>query len=182
MTRAILLNSGGIDSRIAAAQFAGFGWELHSLYIVDPRNDDASMAAAEETALLYCASHRIDPYYGPICAGNSEEDRLLPWFTLYAIVRGAQWAADMGIEHVLSGHKRDIQNDAFKDAIQTVLTTSTRTKSVVVHFPLWELTDWNDLMIRARGVGANLQGTYSCRTYPECGKCTRCVERARAGL
>lgn len=61
MAKAVILNSGGLDSALVAKYASqNLGHELHSLFIQTGLiNDTQTMAAATTTASNYCQSHKI---------------------------------------------------------------------------------------------------------------------------
>jgi 7-cyano-7-deazaguanine synthase in queuosine biosynthesis len=176
---AILLNSGGIDSRITAALLQKQGYVLHSIFVrLNFRNDKATLPAAKETARLYCVDHFVFEY--PVDWWMQKKENP-PWwgvpFTGVSVhVIGAQYAHFLKCSIVASGARREHDKSDRMELLRRVLENELMTDPIILLTPLYELA--NSQMDKT----IDLTDTYSCNHYPPCGKCMACIRRGKLGL
>lgn len=185
MTRAVLLNSGGIDSRVLAAMLVENDWEVHSLFIdwnvrLRPKGDQAS----QETADLYCATHTVLPYgadWG--CPAKRQGGKITTQYaTMTSTMLGLQYAAYIDAAWVFNGSRKEVSDDPdFVSHFNELVNSNTLQDNRVLSFPLWEMTN-NEVTERAKSLGVELATTWSCSVYPADGTCTSCRRRERQGL
>lgn len=179
--KAILLNSGGIDSRVTAAILRSQGYTLHSLHIhLNKKNDVKTLEAASRTARLYCQDHFIFEYptdwnikkgifYG------------IPFTFLVTHSIGAPYAYIKGGD-LASGYKSSKKNpEEVHSLLQQLLDKSLYTSSVKFITPLLNKS-FSEVQELAKNYNVPLEDTYSCTQYPPCGKCASCSLRRKVGL
>ena len=179
MTDAVLLNSGGIDSRVAAAIMAGedYGWHLHSLHIpFNPYNREACKGAAGRTAAMYCKSHEI----------ASEPDNWITQFKgfkgcphtgVYVHLLGAMYAVHRGFKWVVSGYRSDVMAFDWTGDLTNLLSASKVHQGPVFSMPLKLYKGTADGLEVAKEIGVDVSDTHSCWTDPPCGTCHKCEAR-----
>lgn len=184
MTDIVLLNSGGIDSRVTAAMLADIGWTIHSLLIDwNPNASAALQRAAAETADRYCASHTVLPWGLDWRTEFPKLGKLaIPYTALTATVLGAQYAHLKGVDWVATGARSDMAPDReWVDLLQDILDLNVPTGPKVLLTPVFDMDDF-EVRDKARELGVDLTTTVSCPEDPPCGTCKSCRRRARVGL
>lgn len=184
MDKVVLLNSGGIDSRVSAAMLEVSGMEIHSLFIDwNPTCSITACLAAEETADLYCKSHTVFPWpvdwmtYYPNLKKSTTPFAALGTFSL-----GVQYAHHIGANYVASGIRREISvDDNWLESLRTVINANAFAEPKVLLLPVYDMTN-NQVTETAIQLGVNLVTTYSCTVVPPCGECRSCDRRKEQGL
>lgn len=179
---AVLLNSGGIDSRTIAKMAVDAGYTLHSLFVdTNPAISKISRKAAAETAELYCADHEIFEWPVDWRIKKSAGHFTLPFSGLSAHLAGAQYAAFKGCSLVLVGDKQVERQTQHFEWLDKIIAFSYG--AVHIHFlaPIWK-NNFDDVIKIAAEKGVDLTTTFSCNEPDTCGKCFSCVNRARVGL
>lgn len=187
----VLLNSGGIDSRISAAILRSSGQQVHSLHVAWNRRVAAgSAAAAAATAAAYCVDHTVVPWG---VDWTKYLDRLQSWgqpFTnLLAISMGASFAGYLGVTGVASGiHATNSSSIAaanrWRDAMMVLLDptshlTGGQIGQLRLLLPVFDMSDEAEAKVSAQS-GVDLSTTWSCPVSdPACGTCYACKRRAR---
>jgi 7-cyano-7-deazaguanine synthase in queuosine biosynthesis len=184
MTKAVLLNSGGIDSRVLAAMLDVNDWEVHSLFIdwnvrLRPKGGEA----AKETADLYCASHTVLPYGADWAAWNEVvQKHTTNYATMTSTMLGLQYAACIDADWVFNGSRKEVSDDPdFVGKFNELVNSNTLQGNRVLSFPLWDMTG-SDVSEKAASLGVDLTTTYSCSVYPPDMTCKSCRRRERHGL
>jgi 7-cyano-7-deazaguanine synthase in queuosine biosynthesis len=179
---AVLLNSGGIDSRVAAAVLHEQGWTLHSLYH-DWTGTDEQRAASAATAEQYCTSHHVIAWPDPswVVWVESLGKRALPHATFTTALLGAMYATKIGVLSVATGARRDSAFDGWRDAFQELLNSSRFFPDKLVVTPLWDLRD-SEVTFIGRTGNVDLDSTWSCPEAPQCGACASCRRRLEQGI
>lgn len=186
-TSAIVLNSGGIDSRLVAAQMQGMGWELHGLYVdYGQANREGALPAAQKTADLYCEGRlKVVPYPDFRCEKNDHMPGYIeqPAYGPMAAVVGWQYAVQIGAGWVVMGCKKDSYGEEHLTGLQDLVRANKMTKPVVFSAPLWELATLSETLAKARELDVDVSDCVSCnRSWPPCGECNRCKGRKEFGL
>ena len=187
--KAILLNSGGIDSRVAAAIAHKSQWNLVSLYIdCNPYSRSRSLPAAERTAELYCSEHVVMPFpMDLILLGDKRPNPSLPGGTAYsslfcAILASsyAKWRGDVNC--IVSGTKNDAWVPEWKDRLAELMAGYKLHKPPMFFAPVAEMLQVKDVYLKAQELGVPLEDTSSCGAAEPCGICKKCVQRGEMGL
>jgi len=178
----VLLNSGGIDSRVSAALLRRSGMDIHSLFIDWNRAArERSLQAAQATADMYCTDHLVFQYpdvdwmqWRPLIGKHG-----MPYTAQASLVIGAQYAAVLGTPWIASGVRREIART--KDLWVTIQTDALNEAAgfgleCVVLTPVWEMTD-DQVWEEAERMGVDLSSTWSCCEFPACGTCADCKRR-----
>lgn len=185
MPRAVLLNSGGIDSRVSAAMLRASGdWEVHSLFIDwNPTVRDAAGLAARITADTYCDHHEVFawPVDWMTWYPNLRKSTT-PYAHLGTFALAAPFAQHVGADYIVSGVRREVSMDpAWFDAMKVVLNGNAFAGGKVFLVPVYEMTN-EEVTAKAAELGVDLATTYSCTAWPACGECASCRRRAAEGL
>jgi len=179
MPKCVLLDSGGIDSRILAAYLSPRNWDIHALHIpFNPHTRGASLKAAQKTADLYCSG--ITVMSGPpdwITTLNRDWHGL-PFTGLYVHLVGAMFAVSRGIEYVASGLKKEVMAGDYIATLREMLSQSKMTTPPSFVVPFLEDPALADIGA-ALDSGIPLEDTHSCWTDPACGSCSKCRARAQ---
>lgn len=187
---AIILNSGGPDSRVTAAIAKKMGYKLHSLYIdFNKHNGKGAKPAAARTAKLYCVSHTIAPWdidwYFPF---PDNKYFGYPHTNTFVHLIGSQFAlkkeAEIGkkVEWVFTGSRVDACAPDALTKLHDLLKTVTPHQTATFVSPLWNTKGFDDIVNKAKELGVDLKDTWSCNKYPKCGTCMKCTARAKYGL
>lgn len=177
MTEAVLLNSGGVDSRITAALLQKRGFVLHSLFVhLNKRNDKATVPAAKETARLYCVDHFVFKYPVDWWIPKKENWSGIPFTMASSHIIAAQYAHFLGCSIIASGVRKERADPQRVDHLRRVLESAAMTDPITLLTPLYEQAD------SQMDKTVNLTDTYSCNHYPPCGKCMACIRRNKLGL
>lgn len=182
---AVLLNSGGIDSRVTAKLARDQGYVLHSLHIAANKQiAPASLPAAAKTAELYCADHFVFEYpvdWGKLKFKQGHKFSGVGYNALMVATIGAQYAFFKGFELIVSGTKRERRSADFHTRFEAIVNESLHTTPVKFVSPIYEMM-FKDVIKLARENKVPLEDTYSCTFYPQCGACPTCVQRRIFGL
>ena len=171
---AVLLNSGGIGSRVAAALAQRRGYRLHSLYIACEGDVvNRTWPAADRTASMYC----IDHYNLRWPSGAAGSLQPVPFKQLLVHILGAQYAAGLGAGVVVSGQRLEAVPVDFPDMLREMLHSDGYGDGLDFNLPLWETGSLKQVVYQARQQGVNLNDTYSCSQVPHCGACAKCQQR-----
>lgn len=180
--KAVLMNSGGVDSRVTAAMLRSQGWELHSIY-----NDWSGLKeqelAAKVTADSYCSSHEVFRWPSPDWVIQFEllGKRALPHAALHTTIFGATRAVSLGIEWIASGVRSEAAHDGFREGFQDLLNSSKYFPDKVLLLPLWSL-GVDEITRIGLEHGVDLDTTWSCTSSPHCGSCDACRRRIKQGI
>jgi len=181
MTEAVLLNSGGIDSRVAAAIMTGedYGWQLHSLHIpFNPHNRKACKGAAKRTAEMYCVDHEVSRRPDDWMMHMHERGfKHLPHTGIYTHLLAAIYAHSHEIPYVVSGIRKDVMQEDWRGKFIDLLSMSKLTKPAVIVMPLLEETAADAGVRLAMELDVDISDTHSCWTDPACGTCHKCSTR-----
>lgn len=185
MTEVVLLNSGGIDSRVAAAMLKAAGMTVHSLTLdwnFDAR--DRSLTAAKLTADLYCETHFVFTY--PVDWRRWNEKlgkRSMPYTasTLHALA--AQYSAQIDTPWIASGIRAEITDDPshWRDRVMGGINTTGPSAKVVILAPLFDMKPV-DVTAKALELGVDLTTTWSCTEPVACETCSSCKRRRSQNL
>lgn len=173
-----MLNSGGIDSRVAAAMLHEQGHELHSLRI--DFGNGVPFAPVKRTADLYCVGHTelVWPgHWTPVIRSDGQARPAYAPIIPHAL--GLCMTEPLRCSAVASGWRRDNRNggDAVTEGMAAVMSGFKPFPPVQYLTPLWGMTP-RGVVRMAERMGVDLSDTWSCWTYPACGECHSCKERA----
>jgi 7-cyano-7-deazaguanine synthase in queuosine biosynthesis len=183
VSQAVLLNSGGIDSRVAAAILHAQGWELHSIYN-DWSGVKAQEQAALQTALSYCVEHEVLRWPSPdwVIWDEKLRKRCLPHTTFHTAMIGAIRAVSLGITWIVSGARKESASDSFRDHFQGLLNDSKFYPEKVLVLPVWDLHR-AEITFVGRTYGVDFDSTWSCPNGEQhCRECESCKRRAMEGI
>lgn len=182
MSDVVLLNSGGIDSRVTAAMLVASGMEVHSLFIDwAPEGRERFSAAARKTADLYAASHLefLYPVNWMLYSDKLKRVRM-PFAVFTAVALGAQYAANLGVEWVATGRRYQSVEvpESSTDQMQEVLNQSRVSSKLVLLNPVFTMEE-EGVDAKAKELGVDLTGSASCLEPTPCGVCPDCNRRER---
>lgn len=182
MSGVVLLNSGGIDSRVSAAMLRESGMEIHSLFLDwAPQGRERFRAAASRTASMYAFTH-IEFAYPVDWMRHSEKlgRTRMPFAVFAAVAIGAQYAAQIDALWVATGRRYPSLEvpDGSTDQMQEVLNQSRISDKLVLLNPVF-LMDDDAVDAKARELGVDLTGSASCLEPTPCGACPDCRRRTR---
>lgn len=176
---AVLLNSGGIDSRVVAAMFTHREWKLHSLHILfNPENREPTLKAARRTAELYCVSHKeIDTQLNWV-----KKHIALPYTGMFIYMYGAIYASYLDVEFVFTGLRSDSIELDWLPNMQETIRHSRINKAVVFEAPLLGTSRISESIVKVKELSVPIDDAYSCTYYPPCRTCMKCKEREALGI
>ena len=177
----VLLNSGGIDSRVSAALLKAAGLTVHSLYVDwNPRNAWAAKAAAQVTADTYCTSHEVLPWGADWMSPMSFGGIGMPFTAGLGLAVGAACACYRHATAVASGLLSREAAPGWRDTAQALLRGSVFSGTFDLLLPVWSMSE-ADVAATAVRLGVDLATTYSCNEAEEpCGRCVHCPRHERA--
>lgn len=185
--RALLLNSGGPDSRLLGAMLACQGWELHSLYVAHGTpHVERAQVAAQRTARLFGAPHDIArviwpaPVVGRYTA--SETFWSVPFTIQTVLLHGAVLARALDVEYVAIATKADVWAERMVELGQELLGLCRTARPVTLLHPFSELHTYQQVLDKLGGDPPPLDDTVSCAHAEPCGICHKCVERRALGI
>lgn len=180
MAEMIFLNSGGLDSLATAIILTEQGHTLRSLFLnIGQPNTVPAQAAAQKIADRYCVDHVALEVFGanPITR-EKKEGTAVPFLSNFVMLVGAMYASSKGIGYVVTGG--NIASAEFNDAFMAFCRAGTITPLVV---PIRPMSDKNsDEIYPLIENDPLLKETYSCRVYPKCGGCGKCLIRKEKGI
>lgn len=183
--RVVLLNSGGIDSRVTAAMLVASGMEVHSLRVDwSPPVSEAAGACAQRTADLYAVSHvtfawPLDwlTYFADLKADS------IPYTVPALYLLGAMYAHHIGTPYVATGARREVErHPSLFEHFSDFLAADRFAGGKVLLRPLYLMSD-AEVDAKGRELGVDMASTWSCTSRaPHCGECGSCQRRQRFGL
>lgn len=192
--KAVLLNSGGIDSLVAGKQMlldhGDMDWEFLSLHVRNQRGAEHE-AAARETAEILGLKHvsvRTE-YVWDWWRENDNGTWVNPAGNIGVHFVAYQWCIANRATVLYSGLKPDLNSQGWMQRLKDLLystaavTSNTTWPRPLIHFPLegWN-TSMDEVVARAAELGLSIEHTRSCNRVPADGACGRCQARARLGL
>lgn len=186
MSRVVLLNSGGIDSRVSAAMLVASGMEPHSLTLDwNPAARDRVLAAAQVTADTYCVDHLVFAYPVDWMRHSEQLGRIrMPYAVHAAVALGAQYALQVDAMYVATGGRKSSVRDpaSWHEVMQSALNQSLLSPELIVLTPVFELGD-HAVTEKAIELGVDLSTTWSCLAGNEaCKTCLSCLRRQKEGI
>ena len=177
----VLLNSGGIDSRVSAALLQAGEHTVHSLYVDwNPRNAIAAKAAAQLTADTYCASHEILPWGADWMSRMSFGGIGMPFTAGLDVTVGAAFACYRKATGVATGLHSGEAAPGWREVAQALLNGSVFSGKFELVLPVWEMSEV-DVATAAVHLHVDLVTTYSCNeSETPCDGCVHCRRRERA--
>jgi len=185
MVKCVLLNSGGIDSRVCAAILKdGACWETHSLFIDwNVRARPMANDCAKATANLYCDSHVEFSY--PVdwaCLNEAQGKWTTQYATMTSTMLGLQYARKIGASYVINGTRMELTGEPeWPVRLNGVISANRIQGDRIVSFPIYDLTN-DEVTEKAKSLGVDIATTWSCSQYPACGACSSCRRRKEQGL
>lgn len=175
----LLLNSGGLDSCVAAYLNKG----CVSLFIdLGEPNTEYARKAAQRTAELYCSEHYEVKLDG-INQVNTNGYTHIPMRGKIIWVLGVAKAWELKIPTVISGMKSDSNTDDAIEKFNAMVDTLTFPRPDIlpeVENVLFGYTTIKEVLALAPGV--DVSHTISCNKNPACGECYKCKERRELGI
>jgi 7-cyano-7-deazaguanine synthase len=182
----VLLNSGGLDSRVSAAILSSSGMTVHSLFIDwIPDAREAVMAASQRTADLFCESHLVFPF--PFDWGIYIDNigrKAMPYTYVTSLALAATYAHSRGIDFIASGLSdySSFKEDSWVGKYQDVFNSDAPCGGKTILLPVFRMNT-EEVVSRGIELGAEIETTYSClASIPPCGTCFSCKRRAGVGL
>lgn len=192
--KAVLLNSGGIDSLVAGHQMlqdhGDTGWEFVSLHVRNQRDDRYEVAAAESASILGLPAEVVSlEYMWDWWYEQPSGNWVAPAANIAVHFAGYQWCIAHEVTVMYSGLKPDANSQEWMGKLKDLLYAAAATVNSsnrprpLIHFPLegWN-TSMAEVVERARALALPIDHTVSCNRSPACGKCSRCRDRSRLGL
>lgn len=183
--RVVLLNSGGIDSRVSAALLAESGMEVHSLTVDwNPYAREAILPAAQATADTYCASHTVLDFPVDWMRWSDLLKKKRMPYTVYVVLGlGAQYAVTLDATWIATGNRKGTSKDPLEwlEIMHRAINQSRVSPEMTILSPVFHLPD-EDVDALAKSMSVDLTTTYSCSVYPACGDCVSCARRRVYGL
>lgn len=184
-TSAMFPNSGGADSRTAAAIADALGWKLRSFYVdwTGPWVGDNQRRAAAETAERYCVSHEVLPLEPRMAYWHeSLNKRSIAFQSSLMALFGAELAVRDGLSWIVTGDRPEVQGSGWLGAMQELLNVHRARSGIVIVAPVWDLSE-DEVTAKAIELGVDLDSTWSCTvSAPHCGECGPCLRRKRQGI
>lgn len=179
---AVLLNSGGIDSRVTAKLLKDEGYTLHSLFIdFNKQISNKSNKSAKETADLYCVDHFVFKYPVDWAMQKSETHYGTPFVAMAVHAIACQYAAFKGYQYVVAGTRSEGRGKVYLDNLRLMINKALQTKPVTFVAPLY-FKEFDEVITLAKEHKVDLKDTHSCGSHPSCGKCGPCMKRKRVNL
>lgn len=176
-SRVVLLNSGGVDSRVCAQRLRDSGMEVHSLFIDwNVRARPRSPFAALRTAEMFCSSHEVLPYGADwACWNEVQQKTTTQQASLTSTMLGVQYAIFRGIEYVANGTRSDVYpSRSWIDRLQETLSENRLQPVTTLLFPVYDMAvgEVDALVVEP-------ETTWSCSVAPACGGCNGCRRREK---
>jgi 7-cyano-7-deazaguanine synthase in queuosine biosynthesis len=174
----VLLNSGGIDSRVSAAFLSEH--RIHSLYIDwNPRNSIEAQRAAEITAATYCVDHTVLPWGAdwmvnfPILGAWGH-----PFTNLTGLSVAAAYTRYLEAGGIASGVRAEVtRSPEWRTWMLGLLNSSAISGSIELFLPVFGLLD-ERVTDMAMELDVDLSTTWSCSSAtPACRRCRSCRRR-----
>lgn len=179
---AVLLNSGGIDSRVVAKLAQDAGYIVHSFHIdAVPKIKDAQISASTNTSKLFCKDHFVFSFPHDWTMKKKNGHTTMPFSGMMQITAAMQYASYNGWDTVFTGLRSQGRNDKHLKKINEVFAGALNTAPVKVVAPLFNQT-FSNVVELAKKLQVSLENTHSCAENPACGKCRVCILRKKAGL
>jgi len=177
--KAVLLNSGGIDTLAAAQMLKEQGHELHSLFIgMGQPNQVLALIASKKIADAYCSSHFefIIPGEWSVSSPNAPAGGIsIPYLTGVVFLMGCVYARKIGVEYIVSAVK-GTHVEAFKPTLLALQKANSIIPVIII--PITPLENKSDAevyeMVKNNPL---LKETVSCAWSPPCGVCKKCLDR-----
>lgn len=199
MNRAVLLNSGGLDSALLAKKLKDDGFEVFSLWVnTHAIYEKQARKAAEETARKFCVSHReivIDlgqhSNFFEDATGIAMYDEapnrtdklwLCPVSPLLMCTLGIVYAKTLGASGAYAGLKH--RADDFKVATfnQAAVIANSKFYTPPLVTPFYSEATYEDVLTKAKTSPEEFAYTHSCTRPVPCGTCYKCLGRAELGV
>lgn len=182
MTRAVLLNSGGVDSRVCAAMIAQHGWEVYSLFINwNPRLRPMGHEASWDTAKMFDFPHQVQSYSTDwSCPTPTQNNKVTTQYaTMTSTMIGLQYAAYLKADYVINGSRSEVHPDPeFRQKFMDLINSNRLQSERILLFPVYDLTN-EEINEKAKSLGVDLKTTWSCSVYPACNNCGGCERRRK---
>lgn len=187
MAKVLLLNSGGVDSRLVAAWLKTQGHEIVGLYLdIGHGNVNRAKLAAQRTADLVGAEHHewsLRPVF-ELMVPNPKEFFSIPFMTAWLFLTGAVAARALGCDYFASGVKAGLGTEAVWSKTQELINLSRVADPVVLLHPLSDCSTYSEAIALVGDAAKDvpLNDTVSCNLAAPCTWCLKCEERKRMGI
>lgn len=188
LRRAVLMNSGGVDSRLTAAFLHAQGWELVSLHLnFGLPNAARAAVAAARTAALFCSGEHVITFGGESLVaehGPLGDPPAVFAVAPIALSVGASYARAHDLEYVALGLKAE-QGPEFASAAHQMLARGVSRKELVLLHPFSGCLSYQcelELLVELTGSALELGDAVSCACERPCGVCVKCKQRQAAGI
>lgn len=180
---ALLLNSGGLDSCVAAFLMKREGRRTVSLFLgLDEENREYGRAAAAKTAALYCDDH-IEVEVPGIHPVTTKGYYHIPMRGKLIWVYGIAKAWELKIPDVVSGMKSDSNSDDAVEKFNAMVNCLKFPRPEIlpqIKNVLFGYETMKEVLELTPGI--EVGHTVSCNRHPPCGECYKCRERIGLGL
>lgn len=179
---AVILNSGGIDSRVLAKLAKDAGYTLHSLFIdANKQISPVSIPAAKKTAELYCEDHHVFDFPEDWTMEKAKGIFGIPYLAMMSHSIGSMYTLKKGFDTLFAGARSQGRSQKYLDSLNYCLNNAIMTRPIQLLTPIFNKT-FDDVQIVAKNLSIPLEDTYSCNRYPACGRCRVCLQRKKVGL
>lgn len=188
--KAVLLNSGGLDTLVSAACGYRLGYEMHSLYVeAGQLHQVRAVASARRIAAKFCVAHKEIAITGGPYLLNDPTSGFhgsgIPHTRMLMAILGAVQAKTLGYDTVITGIKTSKAGGEFFTHLANLLACAQATVPPVFVRPVFDLSV-AETVAKGYELGltqAEMAETVSCsRGATPCGSCLRCRERKELGL
>lgn len=193
MSRAVLLNSGGLDSLLVAKMYYDKGWEVHSLYVdYGGFSRERELRSSRKIADKYCTSHTVVEIKANYLSENPKEEhytiRRMAHTRPIFIGAAASYAHELKIDHILWGVARKKSGPSYFTSLDEVIND--QTIGELFHIELITPLDYDSAvpevymaLVKLHGVTIEeMEETVSCHMEQRCGSCTKCITREKMGI
>ena len=175
----LLLNSGGLDSCVAA--FLNKGCVSLFIDLGEP-NTEYARKAAKRTAELYCSDHyevKLEGINQVVTKGYTH----IPMRGKIIWVLGVAKAWELGIPTDISGMKADSNPKGTIEIFDQMVDTLQFPRPDVLPMVEDVLFDYKTIKeVLEAAPGVDISHTISCNKNPACGECYKCKERKELGI
>lgn len=179
---AVILNSGGIDSRVTAALAKEAGYILHSIFIEsNPEIKEVSQKAAAETAALYCEDHYVFDFPVDWRVKKLNGNFTVPFSAMLLHVLGAQYTVFMGYNYLFFGARREGRRMDYFSKLENLMDSAFNTRDIKLLGPVYNM-ELAGVIKEAKRLNVKLETTHSCGNSRPCGVCPVCVNRKKFNL
>ncbi len=182
--KAVILNSGGLDTLAAMIILRKQNAELHSLYIgMGQPNDERARLSAKKLADEYCLTHYELTIPGKWSVNSPKAPAggiSIPYLSGVVFLLGCVYARKIEVDYVVSAVKGNFTED-FKPALLMLQKSLDIAPKIIIPVtPLEDKTDEDVYLIIKNNPLA--KETTSCAHENPCGICKKCIWRKSIGI